>query len=349
MAASVEATPEAVVAASNDNKGSSKLGLLYYITRGQPTNYEMLVFRALNRDLRLPNHNDDYLAARLRDELMPVRSWMLKHLPGSKSQLKRTLDNPLWGAPGAVNFIDARTKWFDSAVRDALAAGIKQVVILAAGYDTRAHRLGATGVRFFEVDLPSASSTKKALAEKLGFAKDPALRPVYVAADLSRVPLAEALADTGFNPRLPTLFTLEGLMYYLPADACAALFHSLASLSVPGSRIYFDFMAAAALEDRAKFPGFKVTRKSVANKGEPFLSAIEATREGVMGFLVPFGLRLLDFLTPKDMVGRHLPHLQWNERVPPIASFYFYAATEKPRAAANTTALACPANATTSP
>jgi hypothetical protein len=47
-----------------------------------------LVFRTLNRDLGLPNHNDDYLAERLRDELMPVRSWMLKHLPGSKSQLR---------------------------------------------------------------------------------------------------------------------------------------------------------------------------------------------------------------------------------------------------------------------
>lgn len=46
------------------------------------------MFRTLNRDMGLPNHNDDYLAERLRDELMPLRSWMLKHLPGSKAQLK---------------------------------------------------------------------------------------------------------------------------------------------------------------------------------------------------------------------------------------------------------------------
>ncbi|GLC44576.1 hypothetical protein PLESTB_001320900 [Pleodorina starrii] len=327
------AAPGKVVAASSDKKGSSKLGLLYHVTRGQPTNYDMLVFRTLNRDLQLPNHNDDYLAEKLRDELMPFRSWWLKHMPGSKGQLKRTLDNPLWGVPGAVNFIDARTKWFDSAVREAIGAGIRQVVLLAAGYDTRPYRLSVPGVKFFEVDLPSASSTKRALVDKLRFVTDPALRPTYVAADLSRVPLPEALGPaTGFDPSHPTLWTVEGLIYYLPAEACAALFRSLAGLSAAGSRIYFDFMAAAALEGRGKFPGFKTTRKSVANKGEPFLSGIEATRDGVAAYLRAFGLRPLDFMTPKDIVGRHLPHLQWSDRLPPIASFYYYAAAEKPRA-----------------
>ena len=64
-----------------------------------------------------------------------------------------------------VNFVDARTKWFDDAVRAALRGGvIKQVVAVAAGYDTRAYRFGpastaagAANVTFFEVDLPAAS------------------------------------------------------------------------------------------------------------------------------------------------------------------------------------------------
>ena len=47
-----------------------------------------LIFRCLNRDLGRPNANNDTLAAALRDELMPVRSWCLKHLPGSKGQMK---------------------------------------------------------------------------------------------------------------------------------------------------------------------------------------------------------------------------------------------------------------------
>ncbi|PNH09534.1 putative S-adenosyl-L-methionine-dependent methyltransferase [Tetrabaena socialis] len=311
-------------------KGSSKLGLFYHVTRGQPTNYDMLVFRTLNRDMGLPNANQDYLASSLQRELMPVRSWMLRTLPGSKTRLKSTLENSLWGVPGAVNFIDARTKWFDGAVQDAVAAGIKQVVQLAVGYDTRAYRLHAPGVRFFEVDLPSASGIKQRLVEKLGWITSPAMRPTYVGADLSRVPLAEALAGTGFDPTQPALFTVEGLIYYLPKEACAALFAAISDYSAPGSRLYFDFMATAALEGRGSFPGFKVTQKAVSNKHEPFLSGIEATREGISAYVNSFGLQLLEFLSPKDMVGRMLPHLQWSDRKPPIASFYNYAAAVKP-------------------
>jgi O-methyltransferase involved in polyketide biosynthesis len=67
---------------------------------------------------------------------------------------------------GVVNFVDARTKWFDDAVRTALRGGvIKQVVAVAAGYDTRAYRFGpssavtagSSNVTFFEVDLPAVS------------------------------------------------------------------------------------------------------------------------------------------------------------------------------------------------
>ncbi|KAG2426758.1 hypothetical protein HXX76_012815 [Chlamydomonas incerta] len=316
-------------AAAAGTAGSSKLGLLYAVTRGQPTNYDMLVFRTLNRELGRPNANADTLAARLRDELMPRRSWLLKHLPGSRAQLRRTLENPLWGVPGAVNFIDARTKWFDGAVTEALADGIQQVVIVAAGYDTRAYRLGAPGVRFFEVDLPAASSAKKALVEKLKFVEDPARLPTFVAADLSRVSLAEALAGTAFEPSQRTLFTVEGLIYYLPQAAAGGLLAALSGLAVPGSRVYFDFMSLDALEGRGKFPGFKVTRKSVANKGEPFLSGIGPSREAVAAALAPHGLGLRAFLAPKDMVGLMLPHESWSDSSPPIASFYYYAAADK--------------------
>jgi O-methyltransferase involved in polyketide biosynthesis len=42
-----------------------------------------------------------------------------------------------------------------------------QVVIIAAGYDTRAYRLGKPGVHFYEIDLPHASKHKQELVRKL--------------------------------------------------------------------------------------------------------------------------------------------------------------------------------------
>lgn len=127
---------------------------------------------------------------------------------------------------GVSNFVDARTKWFDAAVQGAIAAGIKQVVVVAAGYDTRAYRFGAShpGVRFVEVDMPHMSSKKQALVAELLQPVAQYPRPSYVPADLSAVSLDAALLLHGgaFDPPAPTLFTIEGLIYYLPeVRACA--------------------------------------------------------------------------------------------------------------------------------
>jgi hypothetical protein len=126
-----------------------------------------LTFRTFNRDFDHPNHNDDHLACLLRDALMPERGRL--HRERSPKLLKRTnlFQMPYLGIPGIVNFVDVRTQWFDGAVKRAIADGFKQVVILAAGYDTRAYRLAAKGVRFYEVDLPHASETKQRLVVEL--------------------------------------------------------------------------------------------------------------------------------------------------------------------------------------
>jgi O-methyltransferase involved in polyketide biosynthesis len=58
------------------------------------------------------------------------------------------------GVAGVINFVDARTKWLDQEVA---ASRLPQVVVIAAGYDTRAYRFGGEGRAFYEVDLPHAS------------------------------------------------------------------------------------------------------------------------------------------------------------------------------------------------
>ena len=61
--------------------------------------------------------------------------------------------------------------------------------------------------------------------------------PVYVPADLSQQDLGTALSSTGFDPSLPTLFTMEGLIYYLPPDAARKLMKRIMQLSAPGSKV----------------------------------------------------------------------------------------------------------------
>lgn len=74
----------------------------------------------------------------------------------------------------------------------------------------------------------------------------------------------------------------------------------------------------------------RAVAQAVANKGEPFLSAIEAKGDAVAAYLARHSLRLVKFWGPRDMVAQQLPHARWNDKKPPIASFYCYAAAIKP-------------------
>eukprot|EP00879_Flechtneria_rotunda_P000635 GHRR01000748.1.p1 GENE.GHRR01000748.1~~GHRR01000748.1.p1 ORF type:complete len:385 (+),score=106.17 GHRR01000748.1:472-1626(+) len=229
---------------------------LPFMTWGMPTNYLMLTFRTYNRDFDLPNHNDDDLAQRLRDTLMPERgrlhrdkSWVLKFKTG-------LLNTPYLGIPGIVNFIDVRTQWFDAAVKRAIADGIKQIVIIAAGYDTRAYRLGQPGVKFYEIDLPNDSEKKKELV-KQHMPADKYTWPEFVGADLSKVSLIEALSNTSFDTTKRTLFTMEGLIYYLPPAAVKQQLTSISETAVAGSRLFFDYLHLQTVAGDVFNPGFE--------------------------------------------------------------------------------------------
>jgi methyltransferase (TIGR00027 family) len=224
----------------------SKQLYLPFMFSGLPTNYLMLTYRTFNRDFGLPNCNDDDLAPLLRDELMPARGRQHRERDPELWYRNRCLDIPYLGVPGIVNFIDARTQWIDEGMRRALDDGIEQVVIVAAGFDTRAYRLARPGVKFFEVDLPHASEKKRELVEKL-LPRDQYEWPVFIGADLSRVTLGDALAGSGFDPSKRTFFSIEGLVYYLPPAAFRSLLESISAAAVPGSRVFFDFINLTTL------------------------------------------------------------------------------------------------------
>jgi hypothetical protein len=85
-------------------------------------------------------------------------------------------------------------------------------------------------------------------------------RPRFIAADLAQTSLEEALSGcTDFDPKAKTVFTMEGLIYYLPPASAAALLASARKLSAPGSALAFDFLHADALEGRARPPAYRVT------------------------------------------------------------------------------------------
>jgi methyltransferase (TIGR00027 family) len=131
-----------------------------------------------------------------------------------------------------------RTRFFDDATMEATEGGVRQVVILGAGYDGRALRFAHPGVRFFEVDHPQTQSDKQRRLVALGVDL-PSIALVGV--DLMHGGLVERLRSAGFDPGEATLFTCEGLLPYLVRDANVALLAAAHSIAAPGSRLAVNF------------------------------------------------------------------------------------------------------------
>ena len=136
-----------------------------------------------------------------------------------------------------INYQAVRTHFFDAyfAEPSTAGAGIRQVVILAAGLDSRAYRLDwPDGTVVYEIDLPKVLEYK---AETLaGHGAEPTTDRRAVPVDL-RHDWPQALRDAGFDPTRPTAWLAEGLLPFLPAAAQEAMFASIDELSGPGSRV----------------------------------------------------------------------------------------------------------------
>ncbi len=134
-----------------------------------------------------------------------------------------------------VDYQAVRTHFFDEYFDNAVRAGVRQAVILAAGLDSRAYRLTwPSGTAVYEIDQPKVLEYKTGILESHGAAPTALRRPVPV--DL-RDDWPAALTAAGFDRTQPTAWLAEGLLPYLPSDAQDRLFEMVTALSAPGSQI----------------------------------------------------------------------------------------------------------------
>ena len=161
-----------------------------------------------------------------------------------------------------ADMIALRTAAIDAAVRDAIAAGAKQLVILGAGYDGRAWRMPElTGLRVFEVDHPATQGDKRSLVQAL----TPTASAVnFVAIDFERESLDAVLNRAGHDASLPTCWIWEGVVMYLTRDAMRATLASVARRSAKGSTLIVNYHTA----NRRRF----VMRMILRLIGEPQIS-----------------------------------------------------------------------------
>ncbi len=193
-------------------------------------------------------------------------------------------------------YLAARTLFYDQAVRDGLDHEASQVVIVGAGYDSRAWRLARPGVRFFEVDHLATQTDKQRRA--------PAGGPIYVAADLDADDVAEPLRAAGLSDAETTLYVAEGLIMYLSEFRVRRLFESLSRLGAEGSSLVTNFGIGFADDDRTSVRSL-VRRGLIALRGEPFKFRLPA--EQATGFLAETGWTVNAAMTGPEIAQRYLP------------------------------------------
>ncbi|MFM2125315.1 MAG: hypothetical protein RL328_1766 [Acidobacteriota bacterium] len=238
--------------------------------------------RAVGSRFEGPLRNPDWLA----DKLMgPEERAMIAGHPlatALENDTPENRHNPEVQSAAATLVI--RTKFIDERLERMVREGATQVVIMGAGWDTRAYRFAGIlrNVRVFEVDQPATQNSKRRRAEEaLG---PPPANLTYLPIDFRVQTLADVLASAGYDPKQKTLFIWEGVTMYLPAAAVSDTLRWIAQ-QAPGSMITFDFADEALIDliararqgeppadDRAKLVMDRL--RQIAGWGEPWIFGV---------------------------------------------------------------------------
>jgi methyltransferase (TIGR00027 family) len=153
------------------------------------------------------------------------------------------------------------------------SAGLDQVVILGAGFDTRAYRIAGIGkTRVFEVDHPATQATKLQGMKKV---IDPLPAHVsFVPVDFNTQALGERLLASGYDEHGKTLFIWQGVTYFLTAEGVDSTLAFVANRCGPGSTVIFDYFYNETLRDTQHGYG-KAMRRAARLSGEAYMFGVD--------------------------------------------------------------------------
>ena len=243
--------------------------------------------------------NPDYLAERLlgpEERALIADQAVVQALELDFAEARKNIE-----ALSSAIMMIIRTRFIEERMEHAIREGVTQVVILGAGFDTRAYRLTELlqAVRVFEVDQPPTQEYKKRRIRETGIEVPANL--TYVPVDFRHDKLGHALNAAGYDSSRKTFFIWEGVTMYLPEVAVEETLGWVAA-QAPGSIIIFDFLGAMlvkfmATADLSKFPeaaqkAFERLRRLTS--GEPWIFGLPDT--GEREFLAKQGLELLQLL-----------------------------------------------------
>jgi methyltransferase (TIGR00027 family) len=206
-------------------------------------------------------------------------------------------------APGAQEFLTIRARLSDDIAGEMAANGLKQIVLLGAGFDTMSLRIEDVlrDVTIFEVDHPATQSVKRKVMEHIGVPAN--LR--FVAVDFERDDFVEKLRQAGFAPDRHTLVVWMGVTYYLTAQAMTRALCQIHTLGSAGMRFVFDYMLKEVVHGASRNGDARGKARIAARLGEPWLFGLDPAMVG--DYLAAFNFKLLKDYAAKELRAKYCP------------------------------------------
>ncbi len=205
--------------------------------------------------------------------------------------------------PGIVNSILARTRFIDDCLEAAIGEGIRQLVILGAGYDTRVLRFGALRdmVAVFELDHPDTQRIKLKRIHAHGGVDLSHVR--FVPIDFSKDALDQTLFAHGYEAQLKTFFIWEGVTYYLPGAAVDGTLAFIRRYAGHDSSVVFDYFPQSVADGTTDLVEARALRDGLQTIGEAIVFGIAPDR--IMDFLKQHGFTVTAHLTSADYRAKY--------------------------------------------
>ncbi len=210
------------------------------------------------------------------------------------------VDEYLFNSPAYANVI-LRTRFTEDALKEAIAHGVHQYVILGAGFDSFAIRRPsfAADLKIFEIDHPATQALKMTRLEQCGISLPDSVH--FISADLANCSVASALAGSSYRSDQLVFFSWLGVTMYLTREANFETLRSIASCAIPGSELAFTYVEESFLTSNLQ--GVLSLRNTVASLGEPFRSGFDP--KTIARDLRGCGLTLLEDLSAEQAAAQY--------------------------------------------
>lgn len=249
------------------------------------------------KDTRKEIQGPDYLAEIF---LNVEAKELLSQAKSRKWAAENLVTLPLYG------YFLARTAYMDEVFSDYCNQEIPQIVLLGAGYDSRAIRFNdaISKTIIYELDIPTTQNRKLEHLQRADIVTPASI--IYVPINFETDDLHDVLRSAGYNPRLQTLFVWEGVMYYLTRTSIESTLKFISEYSGIGSMVCFDCLREGL--------------QSV-NPAEPF--RFWMTLPDLKALLSDHGMTPIESIETEEMVTRYLTFNNNTQAEKCLTSFYF--------------------------